>query len=762
MQPLSPSLPGAASAQPPSASLVHAPWLAAGFALLAVVVAHVWLLVATPSDGARVPPGSAVDRDGLAVEPIRPGVGPFEAGDVVVAVGDRGVDELLTAALAFRSAGGAGEAGETVRYTVRRGGETLELRVTLARYPLAAAARRNWGTIVFGVVYLLVAAFVYARRPAVPATRPFFLSGAALLAATIWSFGLTVGDLTSVWGFWLFQAGTVVAFMLFWTAGLHFALTFPRPLPVVDRVRSTWLLYALPFAALGVYIVAGYGRLGAGPDWVARWGVATGVHASIALSLTLLAFVTQYRAQHDSAGRRQLRWVVLAALVAGGAGLVLYLVPPLVGRAGVHPNLIGVIVTVFPVAIAVAVLRHNLFDIDRLMSHALVYGALSTGVVSVYVLVVVGAARVLGVRDDLWPSLLATALVALAFQPLRERLQRAVDRRIVGDRGEPVRVMTRLGERLEATAEGDQLLPILVETIADALKLPYVAVVLAGEEGGVAAEYGRPVPVALELPLMDGPAAVGHLVVAPRDAGGDLSAADRDLLVTVARQAGSAVRAVRLMRDLRRSRQQLVSAREEERRRLRRDLHDGLGPTLAAMALKLDAARNLLGPAPERADELLAGLSQQLQGAVGEIRRLVHALRPPALDELGLAGAVREQARQLESHGVRVEVDAPATLTGLSAATEVAAYRIVQEALTNVVRHAEAGRCRVTLGLGRELSITVVDDGRGVEPGARPGVGLASMRERAGELGGRVEVVPAPGGGTRVEAVLPLAPGGAP
>jgi two-component system, NarL family, sensor kinase len=751
--------PIAAAVARPHSTWAHAPWLAGGALLICVALAHLWLLVTTPSDGARVPPGSdGLRADGLQVEPLVAG-GALETGDVVVSVDGRRLDDLAVApGSPMRPFGSARD----VRYGVLRGGEALDVVVPLGPYPISAVARRNWGTVVFALVYLLVAGFVYARRPSVGATRPFFLSGAALLAATTWSLGLTVGDVVGGWGFWLFQVGTVVGFMLFWTAGLHFALVFPSPLPIARRAWLPWALYAAPYLALGLYLLRGRAATEGTLAWAATWGAATGVHASIALSLTLVAFVTQYRVQRAGAGRGQIRWVVFAAVLAGGAGLVLYLLPPLVGAAAVHPNVIGVIVSLFPLSIAVAVLRHNLFDIDRLMSHAFVYGGLTAAVVAVYVAVVVGLGRTLGATDDVWLSLLATALVAVAFQPLRGRLQRVVDRRLFGERGEPVRVMAHLGERLEATAEPERVLPTLVETIAEALKLPYVAVVLdEGEEAVMAAEYGRPLPVALELPLLDRGAVVGRLLVAPRDVGADLSAADRDLLATVARQAGSAVIAARLTRDLLRSRQQLVTLREEERRRLRRDLHDGLGPTLAAMALKLDAARNLLRRDPERADALLDGLGTRVHGAVGEIRRLVHALRPPALDELGLAAAVREQARLLESHGVRVEVDTPGVLPALPAATEVAAYRIVQEALTNVVRHAGASECRVTISAGEGLTIRVSDDGRGVDPGARRGVGLTSMRERAAELGGRLEIAGGRGGGTCVKAVLPLDGGGA-
>lgn len=215
---------------------------------------------------------------------------------------------------------------------------------------------------------------------------------------------------------------------------------------------------------------------------------------------------------------------------------------------------------------------------------------------------------------------------------------------------------------------------------------------------------------------------------------------------------------MRLTADLQRSRERLVNAREEERRRLRRDLHDGLGPQLATLTLKLGAARNLLSQEePQAADALLAGRKTQTQEAISDIRRLVYDLRPPALDELGLVPAIREQATSYGPYGLNVSVEAPEddSLPPLSAAVEVAAYRIIQEALTNVARHAEARACHVRLSIGGELELEITDDGIGLPEDRRAGVGLSSIRERAAELGGDCVVGATPAGGTRVWTVLP-------
>jgi signal transduction histidine kinase len=226
---------------------------------------------------------------------------------------------------------------------------------------------------------------------------------------------------------------------------------------------------------------------------------------------------------------------------------------------------------------------------------------------------------------------------------------------------------------------------------------------------------------------------------------------------------GVAAYGVRLTRDLQRlagelqqSRERLVTAREEERRRLRRDLHDGVGPTLASLVQRLDAVSRLVPRDPEAAISLLVDLKAHTRATVADIRQMVYALRPPALDELGLVSAIREHAAQhLEPTALRVTLDAPA-LPALPAAVEVAAYRIVLEALTNVARHAGAQICAVRLTCGADLVVEIIDDGRGLPDGVLAGVGIASMRERAAELGGECLVGRGPSGGTRVWARLPL------
>jgi signal transduction histidine kinase len=487
-------------------------------------------------------------------------------------------------------------------------------------------------------------------------------------------------------------------------------------------------------------------------------GVLTGI-GTLLLLLALVAAVWSLVLRYRRGGTRpryQVRWLALAAVtVAVGAigvqagAMLLHATrnPVLLAyvEAGVGPLLAA--------GIGVAVLRHRLYDIDIWINRTLVWGTMTALVVSGYVLVVGWLGAKLDVHGTGW-GLVAAAAVAVAFHPARERVQRAVNRVLYGWRQEPYTALTELGRRLETAVSPDALLSTIVTTVAEALRLPYVSITVGG---GAPVESGAPRPTAVRLPLQVGTDTVGELAVAARHPGEPLAAADHRLLADFARQAAVATHAARLTTDLQVARQRLVTAREEERRRLRRDLHDGLGPLLASQSLTADAARGLLHTNPAAAEPLLVDLRTQAQQAVTDIRRIAHDLRPPALDDRGLLVALRDNADRFSGAELRVSVSATGPLPDLPAAVEVAAYRIANEAMTNAVRHAHAGTCTVVLSAHDGfLRLDVADDGHGLPTDVSAGVGLASIRERAAELGGTCEITSPPGGGVRVTATLPI------
>ena len=471
--------------------------------------------------------------------------------------------------------------------------------------------------------------------------------------------------------------------------------------------------------------------------------------------------------------RQQMRlftyWTTAAILQLIVFELIIYrLAPSLMGTPWYNPLLFSyklVLIIVFlgfPLIIAIAIFKYRLYDIDLLINRTLVYGGLSLGIIAVYGLVVGVTGALFQSRGNFMFALLATGLVAILFQPMRERLQRGVNRLMFGERDDPYAVLSKLGAQLQTTSTPEAILHSVVETIANTLKLPYVAIELADEQGRMGeASTGEVVAETTELPLRYQNETVGYLMVSPRSPGETFTEREQRLLADIAAQMGSVAYSVRLTAALQRSREKLVLTREEERRRLRRDLHDGLGPTLASQTFALDAILDLMETDPREAARLVQGLKSQNQETVADIRRLVYELRPPALDELGLVGALQVHVAQLNTpEALQIRITArPDPLPILSAAVEVAAYRIAIEAITNVVRHARARRCEVCMrvegnGLSR-LQIEVSDDGLGLPPENHPGVGLHSMRERAEELGGSL-VVKNLAQGTKVTARMPL------
>ncbi len=420
--------------------------------------------------------------------------------------------------------------------------------------------------------------------------------------------------------------------------------------------------------------------------------------------------------------------------------------------------------SIVPVCLTIAITRYRLWDINVIINRTLVYGALTACVVIFYALVVGGLGILFQTQVNWIIALIATGLVAVLFQPLRERVQRWVNQLLYGRRDEPFEVLADLGQRLEDSMSPETVYPTIVETVAETLKLPYVAIVLNKGDGTVTAvSYGRPTDHIKSYSLTYQSEEVGQLKVAPRPPDETFNEADDKILRNIARQAGTAVHAVQLTVDLQQSRQQIITSREEERRRLRRDLHDGLGPSLAAQMLKLGSARALLAEKPEVVDQLLAQVETELETTLQDVRRIVYDLRPPELDQLGLVGAIRACADQYESSTLKIDIKIEKKLPTLPAAVEVAAYRIVQEGLTNVVRHARATRGEVVLAVGKNgqndhgrLQLQISDNGCGLPQNGRAGVGLSSMRERTEELGGHFEVKSEPEGGTLVTAVLPL------
>lgn len=474
------------------------------------------------------------------------------------------------------------------------------------------------------------------------------------------------------------------------------------------------------------------------------------------LAVSLAALVARWRRSRDvPVERARLKWVLLGAALTVGLLGVSFFLPVWDGAVA------GLAMLPLPAGCLLAAWRHRLWDVDLVINRSMVYASLTAAVVAVYVAVVGVLGGLAGSRTG--APIVATALVAVLAQPLHLRLQRAVNRMVHGDVRDPYTALAGLGSQLEAArdpaAVGEQVLPEVVSAVARALRVPYAALEL--RDGSVVSR-GTPstgstgsTASTVRVPLTYAGDQVGDLVVAERSGG--FARSERRMLDHLSRQAAVAVHGLLLGRDLQRSRELLVSAREEERRRVHRELHDGVGPTLASAALQVETARALVERDPDGAAVILDRAAQRLRGAVDDVRAVVHGLRPQPLDDLGLAGALTELGARFAGPGrtVTTEVD---PLPETSAAVDVAAYLVAAEALTNSVRHGSPRRVEVRLATADGgLVLRVADDGPGVPAQARPGMGLRSMKERAEELGGRLATGPGLGGrGTTVELWLPM------
>ena len=586
------------------------------------------------------------------------------------------------------------------------------------------------------------------------------LAGAAV-SFYLLIYGIVLTGPLEVWGkYWLGSADFAINLqaLLLATPTIALLSLFPTGTFIPNWMR--WILVAsIPWNILIIFFpVTGNnfsGLLIVGFLWV------------LLLGFGLYAQIYRYRRVSTRDERQQARWVLFGFGLWFGYALVtsypyFYLGSLPVGNprpwwASLLELGWWVSLNIIPATLAIAITRSRSWNIDFVVNRTIVYGALTLATLFIYIFVVGTLGNLLNSGDNTFVAILATGLVAVLFQPLRDRMQHAVNRFMYGERDDPYTVLARLGQKLEATESTRTILPTIVETIAQALKLPYVAIVFTDHNGSrLVADHGTPQTYQeTRYPLIYQNESFGELVLVQRSETESFTSNEQQLLADLAREVSVAAYNVRLTADLQRSREQLVMSREEERRRIRRDLHDGLGPVLASLGLKLDAARNRLRDDIDGTDALLLEIKSQTRDAIGDIRRLVYDLRPPALDELGFLSAIKEYANSLSGSRFSIKVKHEENFPDLPAAVEVAAYRIIFEAVNNVSKHAKATKCLVRMSGNGELHIDITDNGVGIPIGFHSGVGTRSMLERAAELGGECTIQPIAAGGTRVTAHLP-------
>lgn len=570
-----------------------------------------------------------------------------------------------------------------------------------------------------------------------------------------------------------------------WIAISLFCLLFPN-----GKFVPAWSKYGIAVIAIVDVANVFFG----GNVW-SRFDQPAYVQFAWFMSTTaLLIYAQSYRFRRVSSPeqRQQTKWVVYGVAVSfvGFAVISLFFDPSVVGGKAtnfVYLNAaLHLCLSAIPVTLTLAVLRRRLWAINPLVKRTLLYGALTVSVALLYTAVVLYLGKLFDALNHFAVSLIATGLVAALFAPLKEWLQRQVNRLLKGRHDDPYAVLLELGNQLLRPMAPDKMLEAIARQIQEALRLPYagVAIGIAGHEAMIAEAGERGVAAELrEYPIVYGGKTLGTLYAASRSPGEGFSSEDLVFLEVMLRHAGPLLNNAdmligmrRLAEDLQDSRERLVLAREEERRRIRNNLHDDLAPRLAALALNAAIARKYVEKDQAAATAMLDELGRVIRTTVQDMRSLVNDLRPPALDQLGLIGAIQARTEELskpaslvpgEASGGRLafRIECPPALPELRAAVEVAAYRIVTEAMVNVVKHARASACTVKLTIDdtNYLRIEVSDDGVGATnghavavAGSPGGIGLHSMRERAAEIGGECGIDRPASGGTRVWALLPL------
>ena len=496
----------------------------------------------------------------------------------------------------------------------------------------------------------------------------------------------------------------------------------------------------------------------------------------LALGLLITALSLGARLRRSTGEERaQLTWIAAAGLALGVAFFVSFVVSRFGVKAGFVVDALEVLVIValagIPAAIGVAILRYRLYDVDVVISRTVVFGVLAAFITLVYAAIVVGVGTLAGRRGDAVLSAVATAAVALAFQPVRRWANRFANRLVYGERASPYEVLSSFGRRVTEALGTEDVLPRMAEILAQGTGALRADIWLrVGTELRPAASWPEPhaprppTPVraagTITIPDADASSLVRHdgellgALAITKPPSEPVTPVEAGLVEDLAQQAGLILRNAGLIADLRASRQRLVAAQDQERRKLERNLHDGAQQQLVALSVKLRILKTLIQRDPGRAIPTVDELQAEAQDAMENLRSLARGIYPPLLADQGLGAALRAQASKA-AVPVEVSID---TNGRFGQDVEAAVYFSCLEALQNVAKYARATRARVSIDHQEDhLSFEVSDDGAGFDTTTTPsGTGIQGITDRLAALGGSLEVRSEPGRGTQLVGMVPL------
>jgi signal transduction histidine kinase len=523
-----------------------------------------------------------------------------------------------------------------------------------------------------------------------------------------------------------------------------------------EKFFPKWIMY--PAILIFVLILSHYLFPGSILD-AYSWPVwARGMHYILFNSLLIYSQIKRFKSYYSMEQKRRTIWFMVCIICFVTGALLAVLLHHALLKL-LYLGLMYIAIMFLPFIIGLSLLERKMDNHSQIFSRSIVFILLIIFVIIAFSIITGTLGVIFQNNGNVMVSLITTALIAILFHPIQGKIQVAVNKLIYGEKEEPYAVLSHLVQRLEAVMSSQSTLNEIMESVAKALNLSYIAVLddLEGDRPRIIASYGLKSNTISEIPLTIQGNWIATLQLGTLHLENTLPPTKRYLMEDLIRQVALAVQTTLTADELQRSRERLVTTREEERRRLRRDLHDGLGASLASISLQLDAVNYLMEKDIHQSKQLVSKIQSHLDQSISDIRTLVYALRPPELDEFGLMFALRQLIQQFNKSRMDITINGPDRITSLHAATEVAAYRIVQEALNNAVRHSKGTVCNVKVELVKDhLHIQIEDDGKGIPIEKTAGIGLRSMRERAEELGGKCSFYIPELGGAAISIVLPV------
>ncbi len=658
-----------------------------------------------------------------------------------------------------------------------------------ATLPVAASSYEwNGPNALFALVNIVVPAIgilLASRRPENPIGWLFLMAGfmqaLSTFAGTYAAHALVVDPGTLPGGF-------ALAWLADWLQAVPLGiLAFIFLLFPTGRLPSPRWQPAAWFMVVCITLLTGMTILSATQSWSDPYRASQGGPPGPVLLFTIVgpalislaAVVVRFR-RSSGDERLQLKWFVsTVALVVVGLALVNFNCGSFItcNPPAIFEIVFGLSLVLLWTAIAVAVLKYRLYEIDVVINRAVVYGTLAVFITLIYVGLVVGVGTVVGHRGSPLLSAIAAAVIAVAFQPIRERGRRLANRLVYGSRATPYEVLGAFSERVGETMAMEDVLPRMAQTLAEATAAVRADIWLkvgdelrdeaswpAGsdrlESVRASGEDVSAIGADLAVPVRHRGDLLGAISISKRP-GEPVSATESKLAADLASQAGLVLRNARLteellsrLDELRASRQRIVAAQDEERRRLERNIHDGAQQQLVAIAVKAKLADAMVGRDETKQHELLNQLQSEAQEAMENLRDLARGIYPPLLADEGLVAALTAQARKSP---VPVTVSADG-IGRFSQDTEAAVYFCTLEALQNVAKYARANAATVQLAQSDgHLDFEIIDDGVGFDQTTRSyGTGTQGMADRLAALGGELVVTSSPGAGTRVRGRIPV------